>query len=490
MGGIRHPRALWRSVFPQLAVALAPALLSCGGELPARPQLVVIVDTDAPVTGQVLSDPQLSLDAAVDRVRVDRIEADGSVSTSRSFVVHEAIDWPLSFGVVGTGEITLRIRAYRAVDATTASDGLDEPPATMAIDRLVVLTPPTEGVRAVRVDLASDCRNALPSLFEPRRTCIDKARLGANPREGIVDLGNTERASVTSRVGTWAAAREVPCRGAPPAASEARCIPGGFSQLGDAELTLQVSAEFHGTVVPPRPTVIAPFFLDAKEVTVGRVRALLPRLQSPPPVPKNDPVRPAFADCTFTTNQASDALPLNCVSWGTARELCGLLGGALPTEAQWNHAARGRGQRRRYPWGSQEPACCSASFSRPNALGPGPCPGGVGVEPGGSHPWDPACGDRGGGDESRDHVLDLAGSLSEMVEDVEGPYDGPCWTAPGVFIDPVCLRGTATTRVTKGASYTAGVVELPSAGRGRYLMQTTGLAQSPAQGFRCAYVDQ
>ena len=489
MGGTRQPRGTGHSVLPVLAVALTPALFgACTVELPPRPQLVVVVDTDAPVTGQVLSDPGLSLDAAVDRVRVDRLEGDGRVSLSRSFVVHEAIDWPLSFGVVGTGEVTLRIRAYRAADATaTDGDGLDAPPLTTSIDRVVVVALPAEGVRTVRVDLSSDCRNAPPSLFEPRSTCVDKARLRASPREGVVDVSGG--AVATSRVGSWASAREVPCRGAPPAGSEARCIPGGFSQLGDAELTLQVSAEFQGTVVPPRPTVVSPFFLDIKEVTVGRARPLLSRLQSPPPVSKNDPAQPIYVDCTFTADRASDALPLNCVSWPTAKELCGLLGGALPTEAQWNHAARGRGQRRRYPWGSQEPECCSASFSRPNALGLAACEGSSGVEPAGSHPWDPACGVRGGGDESRDHILDLAGSLTEMVEDVEGPYDGPCWTTPGVFFDPACLRGTETARVLKGANFSAGVGALTNAGRRWLSTQVSATAQSPTYGFRCAYVD-
>jgi formylglycine-generating enzyme required for sulfatase activity len=93
--------------------------------------------------------------------------------------------------------------------------------------------------------------------------------------------------------------------------------------------------------------------------------------------------------------------PVNEVTWQGAREYCAWRGARLPTEAEWEAAARGR-EGRIYPWGNAPPTADRAVFGR----------GRGGTAPVGSHP----------AGATPEGVHDLAGNVAEWTSSSYLPY--------------------------------------------------------------------
>ena len=95
--------------------------------------------------------------------------------------------------------------------------------------------------------------------------------------------------------------------------------------------------------------------------------------------------RIAIVDGTFVPEAGYEDHPVVEVTWFGARDYCAWRGARLPTEVEWEAAARGR-EGRTYPWGEGLPTPERAVFGR----GSGETDP-VGAHPVGSHP------DRGAG---------------------------------------------------------------------------------------------
>jgi formylglycine-generating enzyme required for sulfatase activity len=109
-----------------------------------------------------------------------------------------------------------------------------------------------------------------------------------------------------------------------------------------------------GDEVPQHEVELSPFGMDVTEVTQSNYEQFMNEVKVGPPGPGWDPTGlPDF--------------PVVYVTWGELRAYCRWAGGDLPTEAQWEYAARGEMDDPThyavFPWGTDEITCVEANIS-------------------------------------------------------------------------------------------------------------------------------
>ena len=243
---------------------------------------------------------------------------------------------------------------------------------------------------------------------------------------------------------------------------------------------------------PEHDVTVSPYSLDRFEVTVDRFKNFVENwdYHSPPPgagahpriansgwrsawnefLPVSpDDLRDRLTSCGPASTWSLDRgdLPINCVAWFEAFAFCAWDGGRLPTEAEWEYAAAGGEENRKYPWGAASPNNDLAVFECGFGGSPGDCtladvdvP--VGTAPSGAGRWG---------------HQDLAGSMWEWVLDVHKYYrDEPC--------DDCAACDDVALRVVRGGSWRSIGSSMRAALRSG---ATTYNSQSEDDlGFRCA----
>lgn len=201
---------------------------------------------------------------------------------------------------------------------------------------------------------------------------------------------------------------------------------------------------------PQRRVYLDGFWIDRTEVTNAQYRACMEAGVCDRP------------RCGQPAGFGAPDQPVVCVSWNQAHLYCRWAGARLPSEAEWEKAARGTSGRR-YPWGDQPPSCDLAILSDESGLG---CGRGstwpAGSKPAGASPYG---------------ALDMAGNVWEWVADsylsdyyVNAPERNP----PG----PDFGMG----HVVRGGSY----LNPPAALRSAQRLGNLPLNAFDSLGYRCA----
>ncbi|PRQ01228.1 formylglycine-generating enzyme family protein [Enhygromyxa salina] len=132
---------------------------------------------------------------------------------------------------------------------------------------------------------------------------------------------------------------------------------------------------------------VSAFFIDEHEATVAEYRRCVDAGVCEETA--DDP------DCNLSRSDRKDH-PVNCLSWNHATSFCEWRGLRLPTEAEWERAARGD-QLQLYPWGDDPPTC---ELARVDTCGNSTAP--VGSVREGDSPFG---------------IADMTGNVSEWVSD-------------------------------------------------------------------------
>lgn len=201
---------------------------------------------------------------------------------------------------------------------------------------------------------------------------------------------------------------------------------------------------------PPHPVYLADYYIDIVEVTTGLYRKFLVSTKRDPPYKWDD-----------VLEGRDDNKPVIGVTHHDAVAYCRWAEKRLPTEAEWEKAARGTDQRK-FPWGNDEPSELQGNFGR--------CCGWKGYS---------LLNTVGATEQGKSlyGVYDLAGNVWEWVADwyakdyyKKSPSSNP--TGPS----------TGDRKVIRGGSWSNAIADLRATARDR----VPPAYKNMSLGFRCA----
>jgi formylglycine-generating enzyme required for sulfatase activity len=224
-------------------------------------------------------------------------------------------------------------------------------------------------------------------------------------------------------------------------------VPGGPGGMGcDQAVESGLDCNSVSRELPHHVVTLSPFAIDRTEVSQAAWRRCMNAGACPAPT------------AAWAADPDPETLAATDVTWEMARGYCSWAGKRLPTEAEWERAARGRGQR--YPWGAAQPDCDHAPAVD---IGCGLARPRIGSRPAGASPYG---------------ALDMAGGVAEWVSDW---YDAAYYASSPPEDPPG--PATGTLRIVRGGSWASEAPEL--AFRTSFRALSAPDQGLPFIGFRC-----
>jgi serine/threonine-protein kinase len=269
-------------------------------------------------------------------------------------------------------------------------------------------------------------------------------------KSALMIAADTEVAGNNTQIAQKAKVSPIPNQPAKPPEKDGMemvYVPAGDFKMGSLD-TDRPSATIER---PQRSVFLDAFWIDKTEVTNKMYEQCTAEGKCKPPESKA-----SSHQANYYGNSQFNNYPMINVAWEDARSYCTWAGRQLPSEAQWEKAARGT-DARIYPWGNTPPSESLTNFSR---LIDDTSP--VGSYPDGKSAYG---------------AMDMAGNVWEWVADW---YSDSYYTvSPGK--NPTG-PATGTLRILRGGSYYNLAFALRVAARLPY----APTLHSPLAGFRCA----
>ena len=264
-----------------------------------------------------------------------------------------------------------------------------------------------------------------------------------------------------------------------------RRIPGGEFFMGADQRDAEANER------PPHKVMLPPYCLDEREVTVAKYKACSDRGVCLRAGRENEwpgitQQQRSTYDPLCNVNGAADRLehPVNCIDWDQARLYCEAQNARLPTEAEWEFAARGS-DGRIYPWGDAPPdatllnACGSECLawmkSHPD---PDQTPASMYAENDGFPTTAPVGSFPKGA--SQYGILDIAGNVWEWVGDYYAAYDP---ASAGTMTKDPTGPASGDLRVIRGGAWNGAK---PAWVRPSFRFSVPPRYRTHGIGFRCA----